>query len=225
MRHDRKMLRLGAVAVVSLLLARCASAPRVADVAPPAVKPAAERKPKGKDDAYVREHYVKREYQVPMRDGVRLFTAVYSPRDTSQQYPMMLFRTPYSVGPYGEDAYNARYGYGYDPYDNRYPDGDRGLYRSGRDRDPRITGGTYDPYYRDRGNYSPAYQRGYRDGLEKGRDDGNDGDRYDPNRHGWYRSADRGYDDDYGRKEDYRVVYRQGFEAGYAEGYRVYSRR
>ena len=88
-----------------------------------------------------------------------------------------------------------------------------------------ITGGTYDPYYRDRGNYSPAYQRGYRDGLEKGRDDGNDGDRYDPNRHGWYRSADRGYDDDYGRKEDYRVVYRQGFEAGYAEGYRVYSRR
>jgi hypothetical protein len=126
---------------------------------------------------------------------------------------------------YGEDAYNARYGYGSDPYYDRYPDTDRGVYRSGRDRDPRISGGTYDPYYRDRSNSSPAYQRGYRDGLEKGRDDGDDHDRYDPNRHSWYRSADRGYDDDYGRKEDYRVVYRQGFEAGYAEGYRVYSRR
>jgi hypothetical protein len=131
---------------------------------------------------------------------------------------------------YGEDAYYTRYGYGNDPYDNRYPDrygypeNDRGVYR-GRDRDPRIAGGTYDPYSRDRGAYSPAYDRGYRDGLEKGREDGNDRDRFDPNRHGWYRSADRGYDNDYGSRDNYRIRYREGFEAGYAEGYRVYSRR
>jgi len=40
-----------------------------------------------------------------MRDGVRLFTAVFSPRNGSGPYPIMLFRTPYSIEPYGEDAY------------------------------------------------------------------------------------------------------------------------
>jgi len=54
---------------------------------------------------YVRDHYVKREYRIPMRDGVRLFTAVYMPRDTSQAYPMLMRRTPYSVRPYGEGYY------------------------------------------------------------------------------------------------------------------------
>jgi len=54
---------------------------------------------------YVREHYVKREYRIPMRDGVRLFTAVYMPRDTSRAYPILMRRTPYSVRPYGEGYY------------------------------------------------------------------------------------------------------------------------
>jgi putative CocE/NonD family hydrolase len=40
-----------------------------------------------------------------MRDGVKLFTAVYTPRDTSQKYPIMFIRTPYSVFPYGADSY------------------------------------------------------------------------------------------------------------------------
>lgn len=53
----------------------------------------------------VRAHYSKTEYQVPMRDGTRLFTVVYVPRDTTRQYPIMLARTPYGVGPYGADAY------------------------------------------------------------------------------------------------------------------------
>jgi hypothetical protein len=53
----------------------------------------------------VKATYVKYEFRVPMRDGVRLFTAVYIPRDSSQQYPMLLNRTPYSVGPYGLDRY------------------------------------------------------------------------------------------------------------------------
>ena len=40
-----------------------------------------------------------------MRDGIKLFTAVYSPKDTTTTYPMLIRRTPYSVGAYGEDKY------------------------------------------------------------------------------------------------------------------------
>jgi putative CocE/NonD family hydrolase len=55
--------------------------------------------------AQVRAHYVKHEYRIPMRDGVRLFTAVYTPLDTTATYPILLARTPYGVAPYGPDAY------------------------------------------------------------------------------------------------------------------------
>jgi hypothetical protein len=68
------------------------------------------------------------------------------------------------------------------------------------------------------------YNNGYRDGLEKGREDAGDRDSYDPVRHSRYRSADRGYDSRYGTKDDYKLVYRDGFEAGYEEGYRNYRR-
>ena len=54
---------------------------------------------------YIRANYTKYEYQIPMRDGVKLFTAVYVPKDDSQTYPMLLIRTPYSVAPYGADKY------------------------------------------------------------------------------------------------------------------------
>src|SRR5512142_32476 len=53
----------------------------------------------------VRAHYTKYEFMVPMRDGVRLFTSVYVPKDSSQKYPILITRTPYSVGPYGVDKY------------------------------------------------------------------------------------------------------------------------
>jgi putative CocE/NonD family hydrolase len=53
----------------------------------------------------VKGHYVKQDYMVPMRDGVRLFTIVYTPRDTTRTYPILLFRTPYSIPPYEPDAY------------------------------------------------------------------------------------------------------------------------
>jgi uncharacterized protein len=53
----------------------------------------------------VREHYTKYEYRVPMRDGVRLFTAVLVPKDGSAAYPFMLDRTPFAMGPYGPDEY------------------------------------------------------------------------------------------------------------------------
>ena len=59
---------------------------------------------------YVKSHYTKYEYRIPMRDGKRLFTSVYAPKDQSLQWPILLTRTPYSVGPYGEDRYKADLG-------------------------------------------------------------------------------------------------------------------
>ncbi len=59
---------------------------------------------------YVKAHYTKYEFEIPMRDGKKLFTAVYDPKDTSQPYPILLSRTPYSVAPYGEDDYRTSLG-------------------------------------------------------------------------------------------------------------------
>ena len=60
---------------------------------------------------YVRAHYTKYEYRIPMRDGKRLFTSVYVPKDTSGgPYPFLMDRTPYNVGPYGEDQYPKQLG-------------------------------------------------------------------------------------------------------------------
>jgi putative CocE/NonD family hydrolase len=61
-------------------------------------------------ESYIRLHYVKQEFSIPMRDGVKLFTSIYSPRDTSKKYPLLMKRTPYSVGPYGVDKYAEKLG-------------------------------------------------------------------------------------------------------------------
>ena len=53
----------------------------------------------------MRENYTKYEYKIPMRDGVKLFVAVYAPKDNSTHYPILLTRTPYGCKPYGEDLY------------------------------------------------------------------------------------------------------------------------
>jgi len=55
--------------------------------------------------AEVKSQYTKYEYRIPMRDGKRLFTAVYVPKDQSQTWPILLTRTPYSAKPYGADQY------------------------------------------------------------------------------------------------------------------------
>lgn len=49
--------------------------------------------------------YAKQEVMIPMRDGVRLFTAIYAPRDTVARHPILMVRTPYSSGPYGADRF------------------------------------------------------------------------------------------------------------------------
>lgn len=53
-------------------------------------------------EEFVANNYDKKEYSVPMRDGTSLHTVVYSPKDKSGTYPMLMQRTPYSAGPYGE---------------------------------------------------------------------------------------------------------------------------
>jgi putative CocE/NonD family hydrolase len=62
------------------------------------------------DNFDIKANYAKTEARIPMRDGVRLFTSVYAPRDTSEKYPILLTRTPYSVEPYGADAYPRNLG-------------------------------------------------------------------------------------------------------------------
>jgi putative CocE/NonD family hydrolase len=64
----------------------------------------------GQTPDYVRANYTKREVQIPMRDGVKLFTSIYTPKDQQHTYPIMLSRTPYSVAPYGPDAYKTAVG-------------------------------------------------------------------------------------------------------------------
>lgn len=58
----------------------------------------------------VKANYTKSVYSIPMRDGVRLFTVVYEPKDQSKKYPVLFQRTPYGVGPYGPDDYKTQLG-------------------------------------------------------------------------------------------------------------------
>ena len=59
---------------------------------------------------YIKKNYTKNEVMIPMRDGVKLFACIYEPKDKKQKYPIMFDRTPYSVGPYGNDSYKTSLG-------------------------------------------------------------------------------------------------------------------
>ncbi|MDN5288218.1 MAG: X-Pro dipeptidyl-peptidase [Mucilaginibacter sp.] len=61
---------------------------------------------------YVKEHYTKKDVYITVRDGIKLFTSIYTPKDASvkNKYPIMMQRTCYSVAPYGEDKYPVRLG-------------------------------------------------------------------------------------------------------------------
>ncbi|WP_373067506.1 CocE/NonD family hydrolase [Gemmatimonas sp.] len=60
--------------------------------------------------ARVRAQYLKREVDIPMRDGTKLHTAIYTPRDTTRRVPILLMRTPYGIAPYGDTAYPTQLG-------------------------------------------------------------------------------------------------------------------
>jgi len=62
------------------------------------------------DLEYVKAHYDKKEVMIEMRDGIKLHTTIYSPKDKAQQYPILMMRTPYSCQPYGENAFKNRIG-------------------------------------------------------------------------------------------------------------------
>ncbi|MGZ3761858.1 MAG: CocE/NonD family hydrolase [Mucilaginibacter sp.] len=53
------------------------------------------------DSTWFVNNYIKKEVSIPMRDGIRLFTSIYTPKDQSEKHPILLTRTPYSVSPYG----------------------------------------------------------------------------------------------------------------------------
>ncbi len=97
---------LGALAV-AVVLAATGAAPACAQPAQqPGASPTVPRSLFAESDsAFVRDHYTKHEYRIAMRDGVKLFTIVYTPKDTATRYPMVMQRTCYSIAPYGPDAY------------------------------------------------------------------------------------------------------------------------
>jgi len=70
------------------------------------------KKPGDELAEWIKENYTKYEYRIPMRDGVKLFTSVYVPKDASEQhtYPILLDRTPYTVAPYSVDQYKTALG-------------------------------------------------------------------------------------------------------------------
>lgn len=82
----------------------------IASAVPAARRIAGQEKSTSSTEAEVRAHYTKYEFLVPMRDGVKLFTSVYVPKEASQTYPFLLTRTPYSVAPYGSDHYRKNLG-------------------------------------------------------------------------------------------------------------------
>jgi putative CocE/NonD family hydrolase len=59
------------------------------------------------DSAWIKDNYIKIEKYIPMRDGIKLFTSIYIPKDTSEKHPVLLNRTPYSCAPYGENNWRG----------------------------------------------------------------------------------------------------------------------
>ncbi len=64
------------------------------------------------NEAFIKENYIKTEQYITMRDGTKLFTTIYTPKDISKntKYPILMHRTCYSVAPYGTDKYKSSLG-------------------------------------------------------------------------------------------------------------------
>jgi putative CocE/NonD family hydrolase len=58
----------------------------------------------------IKDNYAKQEVQIAMRDGTKLFTSIYAPKDASHPWPILLLRTPYGVAPYGPDKFRGNLG-------------------------------------------------------------------------------------------------------------------
>jgi len=62
------------------------------------------------ENTFAKDNYTKKEVMVSMRDGIKLHTTIYSPKDTSKKYPILMMRTPYSCRPYGEGEFKSKLG-------------------------------------------------------------------------------------------------------------------
>src|SRR4051812_22987490 len=60
------------------------------------------------DTSWMSKNYTKQEVMITMRDGKKLFTAIYAPKDNSEKHPFLMVRTPYSVAPYGKNKFSPR---------------------------------------------------------------------------------------------------------------------
>lgn len=60
------------------------------------------------NEQWIKDNYTKTERMIPMRDGIKLFTAIYTPKDNAAQHPILFNRTPYSCAPYGEANFSQR---------------------------------------------------------------------------------------------------------------------
>ncbi|NEV94148.1 CocE/NonD family hydrolase [Psychroflexus sp. YR1-1] len=86
----------------------------------------------------VKANYDKQEVAIEMRDGVKLHTTIYTPKDKTKAYPILMQRTPYSSRPYGEDQYRRQIG----PNKFLMEQGNIIVYQDVRGR--WMSGGTYD---------------------------------------------------------------------------------
>lgn len=90
------------------------------------------------ESTYVKDHFDKKEVSITMRDGIKLHTTIYSPKDKSKAYPIVVKRTPYSCKPYGENVYPSAIG----PNKYMMEDGYIVVYQDVRGR--WMSEGTYD---------------------------------------------------------------------------------
>jgi flagellar biosynthesis/type III secretory pathway protein FliH len=132
------------------------------------------------------------------------------------------FADGYRAGFSGYQQGNTRYRNGraiprQDPY--RYPGGYGTSYPDRNSRYPEPYYGDRGPYGAGRYGYHPAHANGVNDGLEKGREDARKRRSFDPLRHEWYREGERHYRREYGPKQQYANLYREGFKEGYDRGY------
>jgi putative CocE/NonD family hydrolase len=77
------------------------SLPGVAGAALAGPSPAVAQAAEGRQGT---PEYVKREVMIPMRDGIRLHTTIYTPVGAAEDLPFIMQRTPYSCRPYGSDG-------------------------------------------------------------------------------------------------------------------------
>ncbi|MBU2929811.1 CocE/NonD family hydrolase [Winogradskyella psychrotolerans] len=82
------------------------------------------------ENTFAKDNYTKNEVMISMRDGIKLHTTIYTPKDTTKTYPILMMRTPYSCRPYGEDEFKAKLG----PNKNLMEEGNIMVYQDVRGR-------------------------------------------------------------------------------------------